>query len=315
MSPDVIQLKGASTKSDIWSLGCTVIELLTGRPPYGDIANAMTVMFRIVEDNCPPIPERFAQPLASLLRECFRKDLTERPSAEELFEHEWLKNHWGLNKDLRPQDNIPFLRRVSADLQKNDAAGHLIANLDLVDPSLPEFVRASVDDDVLSSSPVVARLSAPMHPQLYRNSRKADPDWFLYARAYLRKDDLQQARQLSGAHMMELVKKGVLCSHCSLIAHAKCSGLSPPTCDLRWKLLMYAQLAERSSPIDSIGWVLLDRERASSPPLSASSPPHPPVAYKVLSPFKRSHASVSPNSTHSNSSISLAGATQHQLHQ
>jgi serine/threonine protein kinase len=34
MAPEVIELKGASTKSDIW--------LLTGRPPYGDIGNAMT---------------------------------------------------------------------------------------------------------------------------------------------------------------------------------------------------------------------------------------------------------------------------------
>lgn len=40
-APEVIELRPVSTKSDIWSLGCTVIELLTGRPPYGDVVNAL----------------------------------------------------------------------------------------------------------------------------------------------------------------------------------------------------------------------------------------------------------------------------------
>jgi serine/threonine protein kinase len=42
MAPEVIELKGASYASDIWSLGCTVVELLTGRPPYADILNSMS---------------------------------------------------------------------------------------------------------------------------------------------------------------------------------------------------------------------------------------------------------------------------------
>jgi serine/threonine protein kinase len=58
----------------------------------------MLVMFRIVEDDYPPIPERFSRPLMAFLRECFYKDPALRPSAEQLFEHEWLKSHWGLNK-------------------------------------------------------------------------------------------------------------------------------------------------------------------------------------------------------------------------
>ena len=42
-APEVINLNGTYTKSDIWSLGCTVIELLTGQPPwYGNMVNTMT---------------------------------------------------------------------------------------------------------------------------------------------------------------------------------------------------------------------------------------------------------------------------------
>jgi serine/threonine protein kinase len=46
-APEVIELRPVPTKSDIWSLGCTVIELLTGSPPYGDLVNALdgTVLF------------------------------------------------------------------------------------------------------------------------------------------------------------------------------------------------------------------------------------------------------------------------------
>jgi serine/threonine protein kinase len=40
-APEVIELRPVSTKSDIWSLGCTIIELLTGKPPYGDLVNTL----------------------------------------------------------------------------------------------------------------------------------------------------------------------------------------------------------------------------------------------------------------------------------
>ena len=42
VAPEVIQLRGPSPASDIWSLACTAIELLTGHPPYHEIHNGMS---------------------------------------------------------------------------------------------------------------------------------------------------------------------------------------------------------------------------------------------------------------------------------
>jgi len=56
MAPEIIQLSGATPSSDIWSVGCTVIELLQGKPPYHNLA-AMPALFAIVNDDHPPLPE------------------------------------------------------------------------------------------------------------------------------------------------------------------------------------------------------------------------------------------------------------------
>lgn len=63
MAPEVIELSGATTASDIWSLGCTVIELLEGKPPYHNL-QPMPALFRIVNDDHPPLPQG-ASPVCS----------------------------------------------------------------------------------------------------------------------------------------------------------------------------------------------------------------------------------------------------------
>ncbi|KAI8638218.1 kinase-like domain-containing protein [Parasitella parasitica] len=89
MAPEVIELKGATTKSDIWSLGCTCIELVSGKPPYSDLL-AMSAMFRIVEDEYPPFPEGITQDMKDFLTSCFQKDPSKRKSSQELQSHQWI---------------------------------------------------------------------------------------------------------------------------------------------------------------------------------------------------------------------------------
>ncbi|KAE8250918.1 hypothetical protein A4X13_0g4252 [Tilletia indica] len=119
MAPEVITLLGASTASDIWSLGCTIIEMLTGKPPYHDLGG-LQAMYRIAEDGCPPLPPNLSDSLRNFLLLCFEKEPSDRPSAEILFEHEWLKQNWTGHKQLKTKDSVPFLRRISADMRRVD---------------------------------------------------------------------------------------------------------------------------------------------------------------------------------------------------
>jgi serine/threonine protein kinase len=89
MAPEVIELSGASTSSDIWSLGCTVIELIEGKPPYHKL-QPMQALFRIVNDEHPPIPGSVSPLLREFLMECFQKNPTLRISAKRLLKHPWI---------------------------------------------------------------------------------------------------------------------------------------------------------------------------------------------------------------------------------
>ena len=64
MAPEVIEQSGASTASDIWSVGCVVVELMEGRPPYGELA-PMQALWRIVQDEQMRVPEG-ASPVSQL---------------------------------------------------------------------------------------------------------------------------------------------------------------------------------------------------------------------------------------------------------
>ncbi|KAI0060355.1 hypothetical protein BV25DRAFT_1917717 [Artomyces pyxidatus] len=89
MAPEVIEQFGATTASDIWSVGCTVIELLEGRPPY-HFLKPMPALYRIVQDDCPPIPEGASPIVKDFLYHCFQKDCNLRISAKKLLRHPWM---------------------------------------------------------------------------------------------------------------------------------------------------------------------------------------------------------------------------------
>ncbi|CAM9313401.1 unnamed protein product [Ectocarpus sp. 13 AM-2016] len=90
MAPEVLQvqdLKDGWIKADVWSLGATVLEMLTGSPPWDNIG-PLAAMFKIsCTRDLPEIPENVSPLVQDLLRQCFSRDPSLRPTASELLRH------------------------------------------------------------------------------------------------------------------------------------------------------------------------------------------------------------------------------------
>ncbi|CAM1500562.1 Fc.00g097240.m01.CDS01 [Cosmosporella sp. VM-42] len=119
MAPEIIQLSGASSASDIWSVGCTVIELLQGKPPYHNLA-AMPALFAIVNDDHPPLPEGISAAARDFLMQCFQKDPNLRVTARKLLRHAWIQ---GCRRAEAPVSRAPsnFSQAVEEVKQWNKA--------------------------------------------------------------------------------------------------------------------------------------------------------------------------------------------------
>ncbi|XP_053452650.1 mitogen-activated protein kinase kinase kinase 19 [Nycticebus coucang] len=92
MAPEVINESGYGRKSDIWSIGCTVFEMATGKPPLASM-DRMAAMFYIGAHRglMPPLPDHFSEDAADFVRVCLTRDQHQRPSALQLLQHSFFK--------------------------------------------------------------------------------------------------------------------------------------------------------------------------------------------------------------------------------
>lgn len=100
MAPEVIADDAGYNpfKADIWSAGCTVGEMLTGKVPWVPMQNPMGIMFKLTSSQGWPdaIPRDAAQlggdaNVIDFLDQCFLRDAKARPDAATLLAHPFLK--------------------------------------------------------------------------------------------------------------------------------------------------------------------------------------------------------------------------------
>ena len=99
MAPEVARRSGHSYSADIWSVGCVMIEMLTGNAPWSSVSRSVKEILKlIISGQTPPTPSGISESCQDFIDQCLKEDFYQRPTAQELLKHEFLKER-NLNID------------------------------------------------------------------------------------------------------------------------------------------------------------------------------------------------------------------------
>lgn len=83
MAPEVLNGGPATFKSDIWSLGCILYELLCRKHPFQS-SDLSGLVVKVSRGEFAPIPKNYSKPLAKLVEKMLERDPRRRPLIDEV---------------------------------------------------------------------------------------------------------------------------------------------------------------------------------------------------------------------------------------
>eukprot|EP00252_Welwitschia_mirabilis_P020986 TRINITY_DN5263_c0_g3_i1.p1 TRINITY_DN5263_c0_g3~~TRINITY_DN5263_c0_g3_i1.p1 ORF type:complete len:448 (+),score=76.38 TRINITY_DN5263_c0_g3_i1:920-2263(+) len=88
MAPEVIRKEEQGPASDVWSMGCTVLEIATGRPPWCNEDNLVEALRRIAfTEELPRLPPFLSGLACDFLQKCLARDPRKRWTTKQLLSH------------------------------------------------------------------------------------------------------------------------------------------------------------------------------------------------------------------------------------
>ncbi|XP_028675968.1 mitogen-activated protein kinase kinase kinase 4 isoform X2 [Erpetoichthys calabaricus] len=94
MAPEVITRakgEGHGRAADIWSLGCVLIEMVTGKRPWHEYEHNFQIMYKVGMGHKPPVPEKLSTEGKDFLTHCLESEPKRRWTASQLLDHPFVK--------------------------------------------------------------------------------------------------------------------------------------------------------------------------------------------------------------------------------
>ncbi|KAM0846194.1 hypothetical protein ACQ4PT_055836 [Festuca glaucescens] len=165
MAPEVIKnSSGCNLSVDIWSLGCTVLEMATSKPPWSQY-EGIAAMFKIGNSKeLPPIPDHLSEEGKDFIRQCLQRDPSNRPTAVELLQHSFIRSASPLENSVSYAP-LEQLATISCKSSSNKVVGHTrnMSSLGLEGQSIYQR-RAAKFSSTRSDIRIRSNISCPVSP-------------------------------------------------------------------------------------------------------------------------------------------------------